>query len=126
MVPADDSPWAFPLIRPTDTAAQWFAGQAAPRPETVVHRYEFDPREATLDLIGKDDEPTELSSSGDGLSPGVWVLGVRLRSDYQLVAFVPAVKVVISETGDASYQVYQGELGVRPTPGPVGTSIGRF
>ena len=23
VVPADDSPWAFPLIRPTDTAAQW-------------------------------------------------------------------------------------------------------
>ena len=126
VVPADDSPWAFPLIRPTDTAAQWFAGQAVPRPETVVHRYEFDPRMATLVLIGNDDEPTELSSSGDGLSPGVWVLGVRLRSDYQLVAFVPAVKVVISDTGDASYQVYQGELGVRPTPGPVGTSKGRF
>ena len=126
VVAADDSPWAFPLVRPTDTAAQWFAGQAVPRPETVVHRYEFDPRKATLDLIGKDDEPTELSSSGDGLSPGVWVLGVRLRSDYQLVAFVPAVKVVISDTGDASYQVYQGDLGVRPTPGPVGTSKGRF
>ena len=126
VVPADDSPWAFPLIRPTDTAAQWFAGQAAPRPETVVHRYEFDPRMATLVLIDNDDEPTELSSSGDGLSPGVWVLGVRLRSDYQLVAFVPAVKVVISDTGDASFQVYHGDLGVRPTPGPVGTSKGRF
>ncbi len=126
VVPADASPWAFPLIRPTDTAAQWFAGQAVPRPGTITHRYEFDPQKATLALHGGGRSLTELPSSGAGLDPGVWVLGVRLRNDYQLVAFIPTVKIVVSDSREVSYHVYEGELGVRPTPGPVGSSKGRF
>lgn len=126
VAPADASPWALPLIRPTDTAAQWFAGQAVPRPETITHRYEYDPRTATLALQGTARRLTELPASGTGLDPGVWVLGVRLRSEYQLVAFIPVVKVTVSEAGEATYTAYEGELGARPTPGPVGSSKGRF
>ena len=118
VVGADASPWALPRIRPTDPAAQWFAGQASPRPGSITHRYEYDPQSVTLSLLDAEPDPVQLSSSGDQLEPGVWILAVRLRSEYQLAAFVPVVKVVISETGDVSYEVYEGEFGVKPSPRP--------
>ncbi|MCY3959007.1 MAG: hypothetical protein OXG65_12015 [Chloroflexi bacterium] len=126
VVPADGSPWTFPLIRPTDTPAQWFAGQAVPRAETFVHRYEYNPHTATLALRGDGNHRSALSASGDGLAPGAWVLGVRLRSDYQLVAFIPVATVVVLDSGTVLYHTYQGDLGVRPLPGPAGSSAGRF
>ena len=84
-----------------------------------VHRYEFDPQ-STLTLSRLDDQPDapNCPRQAIGLEPGVWILAVRLRSDYQLAAFVPVVKVVISETGDVSYEVYEGEFGVKPSPRP--------
>ena len=118
VVPADASPWALPRIRPTDPAAQWFAGQASPRPGSITHQYEYDPQSVTLSLLDAQPDAVQLSSSGDQLEPGVWILAVRLRSAYQLAAFVPVVKVVISETGDVSYEVYEGEFGVKPSPRP--------
>ena len=118
VVPADASPWALPRIRPTDPAAQWFAGQASPRPGSITHRYEYDPQSVTLSLLDAQPDAVQLSSSGDRLEAGVWILAVRLRSEYQLAAFVPVVKVVISEAGDVSYEVYDGEFGVKPSPRP--------
>ena len=126
MVPADASPWAFPNIWPTDRAPQWFAGQAAPQPGTMVYRYEFDPRTATLALRRGGNSLDELPSSGTGIEPGIWLLGVRLRSDYQLVAFVPTVRVEVSNNGEVLYDVYQGDLAVRPTLGPITSTKGRF
>ena len=118
VVPADASLWSLPRIRPTDPTAQWYAGQASPRPGSITHRYEFDPQSVTLTLLGAGQNVTEVASSGTRLEPGVWILAVRLRSEYQLAAFVPVVKVVISETGDVSYEVYEGEFGVKPSPRP--------
>ena len=118
VVRADASPWALPRIRPTDPAAQWFAGQATPRPGSITHRYEYDPQSVTLSLQDAQPDAVQLSSSGDQLEPGVWILAVRLRSAYQLAAFVPVAKVVISEAGDVSYEVYDGEFGVKPSPRP--------
>ena len=119
VVPADASPWALPRIRPTDPAAQWFAGQASPRPGSIAHRFEYDPQSVTLSLLdAQPDAVQTVPSSGDRLEPGVWILAVRLRSEYQLAAFVPVVKVVISEAGDVTYEVYDGEFGVKPSPRP--------
>ena len=68
----------------------------------------------TLSLLDAQADATQLSSSGDPLEPGVWILAVRLRSGYQLAAFIPVVKVVITETGDVSRtRSYDGELGVK-------------
>ena len=61
MVPADASPWAFPSTWPTEKAPQWFAGQAAPLPGTMIHRYEFDPRTATLALRPRWEQPRRSS-----------------------------------------------------------------
>ena len=118
VVPADDSPWALPRIRPTDPAVQWFAGQAKPRPGSVTHRYEYDPQAVTLSLRDAQPDAIQLDSSGDRLGPGVWILAVRLRSDYQLSGFLPVVKIVVSQAGDVSYEVYEGEFGVNPSPRP--------
>ncbi|MDE2903426.1 MAG: hypothetical protein OXP73_10415 [Chloroflexota bacterium] len=118
VVPADDSPWALPRIRPTDPAVQWFAGQAKPRPGSITHRYEYDPQAVTLSLRDAQPDTIQLDSSGDRLEPGVWILAVRLRSDYQLSGFIPVVKIVVSQAGDVSYEVYEGEFGVNPSPRP--------
>ena len=119
VVSADSSPWALPRIRPTDPAAQWYTGQASPRPGTITHRYEFDPQTVTLAIHDAGLKSTKLSSSGVPLDPGTWVLGVRLRSDYQLAAFIPIVKVIVSQGGDVTYHAYEGELAVQPSSGPI-------
>ena len=118
VVPADESPWALPRIRPTDPAAQWYAGQASPRPGSVTHRYEFDPQAVTLGLRDSPSDTVKLDSSGDRLGPGMWILAVRLRSEYQLSGFIPVVKVVVAESGNVSYEAYEGRYGVKPSPRP--------
>ncbi len=118
VVPADDSPWALPRIRPTDPAAQWYAGQASPEPGSVTHRYEFDPQAVTLSLRVEQPDAVHLDSSGKRLEPGVWILAVRLRSEYQLAGFIPVAKVVVTESGNVSYEAYEGEYGVKPSPRP--------
>ena len=118
VVPADASPWALPRIRPTDPAAQWYAGQASPRPGTITHRYEYDPQSVALSLRDGQQGLIQLDSSGEKLDPGVWILAVRLRSEYQLAAFIPVAKIVVDESGNASYETYEGEYGVKPSPRP--------
>ena len=118
VVPADASPWALPRIRPTDTAAQWYAGQASPEPGSVTHRYEFDPQAVALSLRVEQPDAVQLDSSGRRLEPGVWILAVRLRSEYQLAGFIPVAKVVVTESGNVSYEAYEGEYGVKPSPRP--------
>ena len=114
VVPADESPWALPRIRPTDPAAQWYAGQATPQPGSVTHRYVFAPQAVTLSLQGSPSAVVQLDSSGDRLEPGVWILAVRLRSEYQLSAFIPVVKVVVSQAGDASLAPMRANTGSGP------------
>ena len=119
VVPADASPWAFPRTWPADTATQWYAGQVSPQRGTVIHRYEFDPRTAQLAVRGPGAGLTVVASSGDELDPGVWVLAVRLRNDYQLTALIPTMTVMVSDTGEVAYHVYEGELAIQPLAGPV-------
>lgn len=123
---ADSSPWAFPDSWPIDRTPQWFAGQIAPQSGTLVHRYEYNPRDGQLALRDNGSSLAVLPSAGEGLGPGVWLLSVRLRDDYRLVALAPVARISISEGGDASYEVFQGELGLRPTSGPIDSPRGRF
>ena len=119
VVPADAAPWSFPSTWPTDTATQWFAGQISPLAGTASHSYVFDPRTATLAIRGSGASPTKLPASGDPLDQGVWILAVRLRNDYQLAALVPTVTFTVSDTGEVSYRVHEGELAIQPAAGPV-------
>jgi hypothetical protein len=126
VVPVDDSPWAIPRIWPIDKVPQWFAGQIAPQSGTIIRHYEFDPGTATLALRDQDGNRSLLPSAGEKLNPGAWLLGVRLRDDYRLTAFIPAVRFVISQTGKVSFHVYEGELSVTPSLGSVGEPNERF
>ena len=123
---ADASQWSLPRFEEADRGILWFAGQIAPRSGTIVHDYQFDPRMASLALVDDEGGPQFLPSAGDGLSQGRWVLGLRLRNDYHLVGFVPVVNFTITQSGDVTYHAYAGQLGIRPTFGPIATSKGRF
>lgn len=123
---ADASQWSLPRFEEADRGIQWFAGQIAPQSGTIVHDYRFDPRMASLALLDDERGPQLLPSAGDGLSHGRWVLGLRLRNEYHLVAFVPVVNFNIAQSGDVTYHVHPGELSIRPTLGPIASSKGRF
>ena len=112
----DGSPWAFPHEFEADArhkGRQWFAGQVVPGDGSVSHRYEFDPLGGKLTVADVSGQPTLVASSGSGLGPGVWTLGVRLRHEWHEAAFIPVMKIVVGESGDVSYEVYDGELSGR-------------
>ena len=111
----DVSPWAIPAqVLPdgvTHEGTAWFAGQTAPGLGTLTRVYEFDARAGRLAVRGGDGDFATAKTSGPGLGPGVWTLAVRLRRDNQEVAFIPVMKVTVSETSDVTYQTYEGVLG---------------
>ena len=111
----DVSPWAIPAqVLPdgvTHEGTAWFAGQTAPGLGTLTRVYEFDARAGRLAVRGDDGDFVTAKTSGAGSGPGVWTLAVRLRRDHQEVAFIPVMKVTVSETNDVTYQTYEGVLG---------------
>ena len=114
----DASSWSFPNEFENDArhrGTQWYAGQLAPTNQTATHRYEFDPQQGRLAVAGRDGVFSPVVSSGGVLRAGAWTLGVRLRHDWYEAAFVPVMKIVVSESGNVSFDVYEGTLGVRLT-----------
>ncbi len=118
VVATDASPWAFPRTTPADedSIAQWFAGQIPPEWETARHAYLFDPHAAHLEVKGYDGRFAAVASAGSSLSSGVWTLAVRLRHDWSEAALIPVMRIVVSDAGDVSYDVYEGALSARPVP----------
>ncbi|MCY3959006.1 MAG: hypothetical protein OXG65_12010 [Chloroflexi bacterium] len=114
----DTSPWAIPRDLHADLVTHkgvaWFAGQAVPGPATLTRTYEFDARAGRLAVQGADRQFTSVQSSAGQLHPGVWTLAVRLRHEDREVALIPVMKIVTPETGDSTYQVYEGALGAGP------------
>ncbi|MYD94184.1 MAG: hypothetical protein F4Y02_10935 [Chloroflexi bacterium] len=112
----DGSPWAFPKEFESDArhkGRQWFAGQVVPSDDAVSYRYKFDPRAGQLSVEDESGRPAPVASSGGGLAPGIWTLGVRLRQEWHEAAFIPVMKIVVGESGDVSYEVFEGELSGR-------------
>ena len=119
VVPAIATPLPFPRTWPADQVTQWYAGQIAPQSGGVTHSYMIDPQTATLKLRDPEGRLTALPSSGVALNPGVWILAVRLRDNYQLAALIPAITLTVSDWGVVSYRVHEGELAIQPSLGPV-------
>ncbi len=114
----DSSPWAFPDQFENDArhrGTQWYAGQIVPTDATATHRYEFDPQAGRLQHWDHNGSLSPVASSGESLNAGTWTLGVRLRHDWYEAAFIPVLKIVVTESGEVSYQAYEGTLGVRLT-----------
>lgn len=123
MIRLDDTPWALPTSVESDRytiaeAAQWYAGQIVPVQLSATYVFEFDPRAARLAVRDPDGGASVSDSSGSGLAPGVWALAVRLRHGYLQAAVIPVLKVAVSELGNVSYAVYQGELSAVVNPCP--------
>ncbi|MCY3959016.1 MAG: hypothetical protein OXG65_12065 [Chloroflexi bacterium] len=119
-VAVDASPWAIPSEFEADerrhAGVQWYGGQVVPGRGTTMLRVQFDPRDVSLSVQNEDGSVAQTMASGGGLEPGVWVLAVRLRGEWWEVAFIPLIKVSVSQTGDISYQVYEGTLGAALMP----------
>ena len=119
MIAVDDSPWNFPLAfgpqRSTPLADAWFDGWLGPNFKTTTHTYEFDARASRLASPNSHGVFTATASSGGIEGAGTWTLALRLRHeirpDYWLdAAYIPVMRVTISETGNVSYQVYDDVL----------------
>jgi hypothetical protein len=113
VIEVEDTPWTLPTGYEADghthVGVLWFAGQVIPLGGSTTHRYEFDARAKRLSVWSGDGSFDGLPSSGDRLRPGTYLLAARLRKDYLEAAVIPVLKVSVSEMGEASYTVYEGE-----------------
>jgi hypothetical protein len=94
-------------------SAQWYGGQLVPGLETVAKRLAFDPTLAKLAVGSESGELVEAQSSGQPLTPGDWTLAVRLRHEWHDVALIPVMKISVAESGEVTYQAFEGELSAR-------------
>ncbi len=119
LIAVDTSPWALPLtLRPdglTPVADAWFAGQAVPGAGTTTHTYEFDANASRLAVRDRNGTFTTAVSSGRVQVSGVWTLGIRLQHEWRPnswreVAFIPVLRIEVSEAGEVSYEVFDAVL----------------
>ena len=117
-----DPPWDQPIHRKEDgytlVGAQWFPGQMGPSGGTEIRRYEFDALAGTLAVRNAAGDLAPVLQSADRLTPGAWVLAVRLRRDYLQAAIIPILKMVVSESGQVTYTAYPGERSAALNPCP--------
>ena len=118
----ENTPWATPIQYEDDgytlVGTQWYPGQVGPSGRTETRRYRFDALAGTMTIQDAVDDQARVHESANGLRPGVWVLAVRLREDYLQAAVIPALKVVVSESGQVTYTAYSGERGAALNPCP--------
>ena len=120
LVAVDRSPWALPLKFQADgrtpVAAAWFPGQAVPGAGTTTHVYEFDAGASRLAVRDEQGTLTAVASSGRITGSGIWTLGIRLQHEWQPnswreAAFIPVLRIEVSETGEVSYEIFDDVLG---------------
>ena len=112
---------ADPDTNPTDSPSRancGFPARPSPSGSTKTNGYEFDARSGTLAVQRGNGSSVLLPTSGKGIKPGVWVLAVRLQLHYLQAALIPVLKIVISESGNVSYAVYEGERNASVNPCP--------
>lgn len=103
------------------SAERWSPGQISSQPGAIEAFYSFDPRTGSLTF---GDGPIGAVGDGDPLSPGRWMLVMRLiravdRGGYvahEHVGFIPLLRVEISEAGEVAYEVFEGDLNARLRP----------
>ena len=122
VVEVDDPPWVQPIHRKEDgftlVGAQWFPGQVGPSGGTEIRRFEFDALAGALGVRNAAGDLAPVLQAADELTPGAWVLAVRLRRDYLQAAVIPVLKIVVSESGQVIYTAYSGERSAAMNPCP--------
>ncbi len=123
VVHVDDGPWAIPrrfLGRGRGPeVAKWFAGLISSGSATSSHTYRFDLPASSLAVRNDIGAFVPLDSSDGEIGPGSWVLALRLRHEWQPgywreAAFIPVMRIDISDTGEISYSVYEDVRGESP------------
>ena len=116
VIARDNSPLGLPkqLLpdRHTPAAHQWFSGQTWPGRKTTAITYQVDFLAPSMAFRDSGGAWTPAGASESESGPGAYVLAVRLRHEYKpeqwrAVAFIPVLRITVSETGQVSYQVHE-------------------
>ena len=120
IVAGDDSPWAIPVrVDPggrTFRAVAWFEGQIPPGRGTTSHTYAFDILSPSLAAQDESGAFATIAGSLRVLGAGAWTLAIRLQHEWQpgywrQAAFIPVMRIRVSEAGEVSYAVFDDVLG---------------
>ncbi|MCY3895996.1 MAG: hypothetical protein OXG17_05960 [Chloroflexi bacterium] len=120
VIPVEDSAWAIPTdvddgqYTPSG-AVQWYSGWIVPGSVPEQATLELNVGDVQLVIRGNDSAIRTFQSSGTRLTPGVWAFVLRLRNDSYDTALIPVMTIVMTDSGELSYQMYEGTLGVRLT-----------
>ncbi len=119
LISGEDLPWSLPIEDNGITVASlaWFAGQIAPG-GVSTHVYQFDARQNQLAVQESGGRFAGIQSSGDGLTPGTYILAVRLRYEHLQAAIIPVMRITITDSGPSNYTLYTGEHATQITPCP--------
>ena len=116
MIATEAPPWDLPTqLLPdgvTPAAHLWFSGQIGSGAETTSLSYEFDFRRPGLAFQDSGGALTPAQASEAESGPGLYTLVLRLRHEYKPnqwrpVAYIPVLRITVSETGEVSYQVHE-------------------
>ncbi len=122
LIEVDSSPWSLPRSYAPDgyalVGARWYAGQAVPSSERARHSYTFDENSQQLAVQHADGTLEVLPSSGDRLTPGTYVLAVRLRHNHLQAAIIPVLKIMIANNGSTSYATFPDDRRAAVDPCP--------
>lgn len=110
-VPVEDDGYTF-------VGKLWFPGHIGPESGRIRQQYVFDALNGTLSTQAAGSSFEPLPSAGNHLTPGLWMLAMRLRHDFLQAAIIPVLQVRISADGDATYTVYEGERRAPVNPCP--------
>ena len=112
--------WAVSMEDDGYTVAgrRWFAGQMGSRSGRLQERYVFNALTGTLSTGNAGSGLEPVQSAGDDLTPGVYMLAVRLRHNHLQAAVVPVLRVTIANNGRASYATFPGERRAAVDPCP--------
>ena len=123
VIATEAMPWDIPTqLLPdgtTPAAHLWFSGQIWPGRKTTAITYQVDFLAPSMAFRDSGGAWTPAGASEWESGPGAYVLAVRLRHEYKpnqwrAVAYVPVLRIVVSKTGEVSYQVHE-EAGGEPT-----------
>ena len=124
MIGVDDaSIWEFPAEFLTGgdgpVIAKWFAGLVTSDSATSAHSYALDVPASLLAVRNQSGALVPLTASDGAMGAGSWVLALRLRHEWQPdhwreAAFIPVMRIDVSEDGEVTYSVYEDVRGESP------------
>ena len=112
-------PWDLPkqvLPNGAPSVAMWFVSYLNPGKGASSFPYEFDFLAPSLAVRRENGVLKPLDRSEAVLDSGSYVLAVRLRHEYKpnqwrAVAYIPVLRITVSQTGEVSYQVHEAAGG---------------